>query len=140
VFDCSVVEALLKVEEHPLWTQYGPPARDAVAVFRPLNLSSEDVDKVVREARDHVGEKYGFGKLVLHFLDWCLLGAYVFRRLGTSERYPICSWLVADAFEAVGKRFGKDKCQAQPDDIWDFVTSHPKKYMEVRRLSPLPPR
>lgn len=117
-----VVEALIKVREHPLWSQYGPPAKDAVAVYRPTDLTPKQVALVVAKARSYVGRDYGYLKIAAHFLDWALLGAHVFRRLAGSDRYPICSWVVAFAFEEVrSKFFGVDPAEADPDDIWDYV-------------------
>jgi hypothetical protein len=37
------------------------------------------------------------------------------------NKYPICSWVVADAFAKVGKDFGVEVGMATPDDIWDFI-------------------
>ena len=119
---CTVVEALIKVGEHPLWSQYGPPKKDSVAVFRPLNLTEEEVDTIVTEAREQVGKKFGVLKILGHFLDWCLQGVYFFRWFFRNGKYPICSWLVAHAFAKAGRDFGVNAGAADPDDIWDFVT------------------
>jgi hypothetical protein len=119
---CSVVEALIKVREHSLWSQYGPPKKDSVAVFRPLNLTDEEVVTIVAEAREQVGKRYGYFKILGHFLDWCLQGVYFFRWFFRNGQYPICSWLVAHAFAKVGKDFGVKAGAIDPDQIWDFVT------------------
>ena len=71
-------------------------------------------------------------------MDWGLKGAYVFRRLTHDDNYPICSWVVAYAYDAAGRRFGVDPGAADPDDIWDYVTSHPEEYRQIRDLVPLP--
>ncbi len=96
--DAVVVEALIKVREHKLWKQYGPPRKDHIAIYRARNLTTEDIEIIVAEAVEQVGKPYGFGKIIAHFLDWSLTGAYVFRRLTSSSRYPICSWLVAHSY------------------------------------------
>jgi hypothetical protein len=134
--EAVVVEALSRVFRHPLAEQYGS-GDDEVAVFRPLNLTPDELRAVVAKAESYVGRKYGYFKIVLHFLDWCLLGAYVFRRLGRMDRYPICSWLVAHAYKAAGKKFGVAAGAATPDDIWDFVTRRKDIYREIRPLKPL---
>ena len=118
---CVVVEALSKVKEHTLWSQYGPKNKDKVAIFRPINLTEEEKKIIVEYAKKQVNRKYGFGKIAAHLLDWTLQGAYVFRRLTDDGKYPICSWLVAHAFKKAGKDFGVEAGAAQPDDIWDFV-------------------
>ena len=92
---------------------------------------------VVAEAREQVGKTYGFLKILGHFLDWLLLGAYIFRRLTQNGDYPICSWLVAHAFDKAGKTFGVHPGAATPDDIWDFVVDNPDKYKRIRPLTRL---
>src|SRR5262245_27178338 len=99
-----VVEALRKVERHRLGDQYGGQD-DEVAVYRPTRLTRAQIQSVVAAANGYVGRKYGYGKIVLHALDWALQGAYVFRRIGRMDDYPICSWLVAHAYAAAGVHF-----------------------------------
>ena len=131
-----IVEALGKVKRHSLWDRYAR-ARKEVAVFRPLNITDADLTKVVVKAETYVGRQYGYLKLLAHWADWVLQGAYVFRRLTNQDRYPICSWVVAYAFAEAGRHFGVTPGAATPDDIWDFVTGHPDRYREVVALGPL---
>jgi len=132
---CVAVEALVKVREHSVWSRYGPPIKDLVAAYRRKELSGEQRSTIVAEAKEQVGKEYGVGKVVAHFLDWCLLGAYVFRRLANNGRYPICSWLVAHAFDKAGVRFGVPPEKADPDHIWDAVTDHnQEEYEEIYPL------
>jgi len=131
------VEALRTVKQHRLWSQYGPGRSSDIAVFRPLNISGEEKTLIASTARGFVGRKYGYLMIAAHFLDWLLLGVYLFRRLVPGDRYPICSWLVAHAFSKADRHFGVDPGQASPDDIWDFVTSEQEKYRIVRPLGPL---
>jgi hypothetical protein len=139
--EAIVVEALLRikrVKRHRLYEEYGPPCRDAVAVYRPINLSSAEISTIVAEAQAQVGKKYGTLKLCAHLLDWMCLGAYFFRRLVPGGEYPICSWLVADAYSAVGKHFDCDPGAATPDDIWDFVAERqPNYFVRIHPLAPL---
>lgn len=137
--DAVVVEALIKVREHTLWKQYGPPKKDHVAVYRATNLSPEDVEIIVAEAKEQVGKPYGFCKIIAHFLDWLLTGAYVFRRFTSDSRYPICSWLVAHAYAKAGYFFGTDPGAADPDHIWDFVDKKPGYYERIMELGSLSP-
>ena len=132
-----VVEALIRVKRHKLWSQYGPPGGDSVAIYRALNLSPDQITAIVSEAESHVGQHYGYCKIVAHFLDWLLLGAYVFRRIARNGNYPICSWLVAHSFSKAGKNFGVETGAATPDDIWDFIQDNPDIYAEIYPLSPL---
>jgi len=138
IAEAVVVEALTKVKRHRLFYQYrGGSGKTEVAVYRPTNLSADEIALIVDKAASYEGRKYGFLKIATHLADWVLLGAYVFRRLTQDDNYPICSWLVAHAYGAAGKHFGVDAGAASPDDIWDFVRKNPDKYVEVRALSPL---
>jgi hypothetical protein len=133
-----VVEALREVERHRLAEAYGG-AKDEVAIFRPLGLSPAEIARVVAAAESYVGRRYGYGKIVLHALDWALQGAYVFRRLGRMDDYPICSWLVAHAYAEAGVHFGVAPGAATPDDVWDHVTGHPGAFARVSALARVAP-
>ena len=135
--DAMVVEALIKVQRHALWSQYGPPKRDHVAVFRAKNVAPDEMTVIVAEAEEQVGKKYGFGKIVAHFLDWLCFGIYCFRRIARNGDYPICSWLVAHAYAKAGYTFGVAPGAANPDDIWDFVVSRPEYYECIVELGSL---
>ena len=133
-----VVEALSRVKRHRLWSQYGPPKEDSVAVYRATNLTPKEIKTIVAEAESQVNKEYGHIMIAAHLLDWLLLGAYCFRRLVPGERYPICSWLVAHSFKKADKYFGVDPGMASPDDIWDFVAERkPSRYKKIRALKPL---
>jgi len=129
-----VVEAQSKVVRHKLWSRYGPPKKDLVAVYRATNLAAEQVRDIVAEAEKQVGKKYGYCMIAAHLKDWLFLGIYFFRRLIPGNKYPICSWVVADAFAKVGKDFGVDVGMATPDDIWDFIEKNSDKYKEIYPL------
>ena len=131
---CQVVETLLRVRKHRLWRRYGPFSHDRVTVYRPINLSPEEIDTIVASALKQVGKRYGIFTVIGHLLDWLLLGAYVFRRITLSSNYPICSWLVAHAFAKAGKYFDVEPGAAQPDDIWDFIQKNPDKYQLIHPL------
>jgi hypothetical protein len=133
----EIVESVAVARHCLLWEHYGPPAKDRVAIFRPKNLTAEQVDAIVASAKRQVGKKYGIAKVAAHFLDWLLLGAYVFRRLANNGDYPICSWLVAHSFAEADKNFGVDPGAAEPDDIWDFVIGNKDKYELVHPLERL---
>lgn len=135
--EAVVVEALSRVVRHPLTARYGGKRGDEVAVYRALTISPEEVRRIVKAAERYLGKEYGYFKIVLHFLDWLLQGAYVFRRLGRMDPYPICSWLVAYAYDKVGKWFGVPPEAADPDHIWDYLVAHPAEYMQIRPLRPL---
>ncbi len=132
-----VVEALIKVRKHRLWKQYGSSKRQQVAVYRAKKLKPEQIEIIVAEANEQVGRPYGFVKIIAHLLDWLLTGAYVFRRLTSDPRYPICSWLVAHSYSKAGEQFGVAPGAADPDDIWDFVEKRADIYESIIDLGSL---
>lgn len=128
-----IVEALTKVRRRTM-ASYATSLNTEVAVFRPLNVSGKDLETIVARANGYVGRSYGYLKIAAHFGDWCLGGRYFFRRFVSSDRYPICSWVVAQAYSDAGFTFGVDPGAADPDDIWDYCTSNPDKYQVVHPL------
>lgn len=109
-----------------------------MAVYRANNLTPGDVETIVSTARRQIGKKYGYLMIIAHFLDWLLLGVYMFRRLVPGSKYPICSWVVAHSFGRANKHFGVEPEAAAPDDIWDFIVKkHPELYEEIHPLKPL---
>jgi len=133
----EIVEAAGRAKKRHLLPRYGKRSKAEVAFYRPLNLSPEQQRAIVLAAEAYVGREYSYFKILLHLLDWVLQGAYFFRRLGGIDDYPICSWVVAKAYAKAGKTFGVAPGAASPDDLWDFVTRHPHRYMMVRELGPL---
>lgn len=139
--EAIIIEALSRVRRHSLGKRYGDGQSD-VAIYRATNLTAKEKICIVVAAKRYEGRQYGYFKILLHFLDWMLQGAYVFRRLSADDDYPICSWLVAHSYAKGGKNFGVKPAAASPDDIWDFVTKRPPnysppKYTCIRELRPL---
>lgn len=132
-----IVEALSKVKAHTVEESYRG-SKTKVAFFRFNGLTDDQKEAWSRKAFDYVGRRYGVLKIVTHALDYFLNGAYVFRRLTHSDRYPICSWVTAYVAEAIGKNFGKDPGAVQPDDIWDYALAHPEEIQLLRPLISIP--
>lgn len=130
-----IVEASSKVIRRR-FNAYRRSSSTQVAVYRPLNVTPEQIATIVAYAESTVGKPYGYHVIVLHWLDWLLNGRYVFRRL-TTEHYPICSSVVAEAYSAAGLTFGVAANAASPDDVWDYVTTS-DNYKAVHHLGELP--
>jgi hypothetical protein len=138
IFSARTVEALSKVKMHSIWGEYSPPKKDMLAIYRPLGFTQDEIEKIVDAAKKQVGKRYGYIKLVVHFLDWLCFGVYAFRRLVPGDKYPICSWLVAHSFSVVSANFGVDPGKAEPDDIWDFITHYwGSRFKTIRPLERL---
>lgn len=129
-----ILEARSREIRSTLLKAYGS-RDDSVAVYRPLNLTEEEKRKIVSTAKTLEGNDYGYLKLIAHFLDWCFLGIYLFRRFANDPYYPICSYLVSRSFSKAGKNFGVQAGKASPDDIWDYIQLHSDNYSEVLSLS-----
>lgn len=128
----QVTEALWRVRTHRLWDKYAGTNTE-VAVFRANNLELAERVSIARIALNFTDRKYGWWKLILHFADKALNGAYFFRRLASIKKYPICSFLVAEAYGRRGYDFGVEVGEAQPDDIWDYCVNS-DNYDQIRPL------
>lgn len=130
------VEALWHVEHNPWWERHKKEHGYRVQVFRPLFLRQSigdgwtitDGALVAGHALKHVGQRYGWWKLGTHAIDRFVFdGKETTSRLLFLDNRPICSYLVGEAFEAMGypHAFGDQiPARAQdPDDQHDYVTS-----------------
>jgi len=129
----TIVEALTRVKRRRM-SAYSNSTSNQVAIYRPINVTPEQIETIVARAEQYVGDKYGYLKIVAHLADWCLGGRYVFRRIAAMDNYPICSWVVSQSYADAGLNFGVPAGAASPDDIMDFCTSHPEKYMTVHAM------
>lgn len=138
------IEALHKVRYGGFRMFYGPPEGRGiqVAIYRDLTLDAYTIHRLVSRAMTFEHRRYGYRKLGLHLLDYWLALAfrrdvYFFRRLSVVDRYPICSYIVAHSYSAVGRNFGVAPGQASPDDILDYIEQHPDKWECVHPLQEL---
>ena len=95
-------------------------------ILRCNDLSPSDIKKILSKANIYLGKKYSFLKVLYNFLD-AILGkiflkdVYCFRRLDSSDRYVICSWVVEHAYLAANYRFNKHSGLNTPDEIYDSI-------------------
>jgi len=137
ISDAVIVESLSRTLRRKLVDGYNGKNAPDVAVFRPIDITPEEVAIIVAKAEDYVGRTYGYFKVLTCLADWFLFEKYVFRRLSRTDNFPMCSWLVAHAEAKVNRFFGVDPGAATPDDIWDFCVAHPEKYALVIPLGNL---
>jgi hypothetical protein len=133
IHQVQIIEALTHVDLHGLWEQYAGKG-DRIAIFRKRNLTDAEAVAIVKKAATYIGDSYGYLKIVMHLLDWCIGGRYFFRRLTHNDKFPICSWVVAAAYSEIGEHFDCEVAQAEPDDIWDYCLSHMDKYEMILPL------
>lgn len=120
----KIVEALHKVESLNL-RRYDD-GKTEIAIYRNIRLELIDQDCIRSVARGYVGQKYGYHKLIPHFLDWLIGGRYFFRRILFLQDYPICSWVVSYSLFKCGIEISDLPPSAQsPDDMLDSIENHP---------------
>lgn len=125
------IEALERVELHSFADKYADSGHWA-AVYRPINVTAEQQGKILAYLHNHVGNKYGYGKIGLHLLR--KITGWDFWLSKQTDRYPICSYLVAKAWKEAGLDFGCDERLATPDDIHDFMLSRKDAYQFVMQI------
>ena len=102
-----------------------------IEIWRNNNLTMQEKEKIRLKAIEYVGTVYGVSKIILHAFDGLLsklLGhdIYLFRKIGFMKRYPICSWVVAYAYDEIGYKFNNQYPKyVSPDDIHDHLLSDP---------------
>lgn len=126
VFTSTLIEALaggVKVREleayigkrYEVWRHYDGDLAGRAAVH----------------ALQREGQRYGYTKLALHLLDWALVRNRwrLFRRASSVDKWPICSYLVADAYSDAGftwydapRGAELNPHVATPDDLADVIT------------------
>lgn len=117
-----VVEALWKVENWPWYEGHRAEIGNEVRVYRRRRLLTVGEERVfVSKANSFTGDRYGWWKLLFHLADRVAFkGDKVLSRLLGLEGRPICSFLAAHCFDAIGYSFGMDPDVADPDEMMDF--------------------
>ncbi len=113
--------------------------RRGFEVWRRRGLTTRQRQALTRKALVYSGMKFGWGKLITHVLDGLINKVvrreiFFFRRLNHSDRYPICSWITAFAYDRVlHYRFGVPPECADPDQMNDWVKAHPGEWTLIFR-------
>lgn len=127
----EVVEALWKVELNRWAFRHATDKEYAFRVYRPLELDW-CLPFVVHYALKQVNKSYGWWKLFAHLGDRLIFrGKKVISRMLFVEEKPICSYLVAHAFEQCGVTFGMPADATDPDEMLDYCEAHPNKFKFV---------
>lgn len=122
------IEALETVQLHSIAEKYDANGH-GVAVYRPANLTVDQQSTILTYLHNHVGNSYGYGKIALHLLR--KVTGRQFWLHHQTDRWPICSYLIARAWKEAGLDFGCDERLATPDDVHDFCRANPDKYSLV---------
>lgn len=126
-----ITEAEPHTVERTLHAGYDGTDADIV-VFRPLELTDIQRATVVGEMRSYIGASYGYLKLLACAGDFFMGGLDIFRKVCVLDKYPICSWEDAWAFDIIRQRFfGVEKEACEPSDIWNWIMAHPADFQFV---------
>jgi hypothetical protein len=114
--------------------------RRGFAVWRCRSLTGAQRDAVTQQALAYVGALFGWAKFVTPLLDG--LGTkgvgrevFFFRRMNHNQRYSICSGITPFSYDrALHYWFGVPPECADPDQIDDWVGTHPDEWVCVFRL------
>jgi hypothetical protein len=115
--------------------------RRGFEVWRRRGLTAEQRQALTGKALFYFGMKFGWPKLVTHVLDGLInkitrKEVFFFRRLNHNDRYPLCSWITAFAYDrALHYRFGAPPECADPDQMHDWVTTHPMEWTLIFRYA-----
>ena len=127
-----VIESLWRTIEHPWYPDQKPGNEVSVWRYEPITLLQQIV--VIQRAERFVGAKYGWWKLLTHFVDnKAFNGRVVTRKLLVADSRPICSYTAACSFHVAGIKTGDIPARTQsPDTMWDFVNAS-NPWFEVGR-------
>lgn len=101
--------------------------KGAFSIWRPRFTTRVDDALLEKYTKKYCGKRYGWWKLIFH--------AFKIEGLLRIRKRPICSSLVGDVYETVYRyQFGKPGLQLDPDDIEDWILSHPQDWDCVRPL------
>jgi hypothetical protein len=106
-------------------------------VWRCRALTAAQRAGLTGHALRYLHARFGWPKLLTHVLDDLANKilhheVFFFRRLNHNDRYPICSWITAFAYDrALHYRFGVPPEWADPDQIHDWVNAHPGEWRRI---------
>jgi hypothetical protein len=131
-------EILRKRQAHDMWQRRG------FEVWRCRSLAAEQREAVTQQALAYLGATFGWAKFLTHLFDGLISKVvgrevFFFRKLNHDQRYPICSWITAFSYDrALHYQFGVPPQSADPDEIGDWVNTHPDVWVRVFRLNEYP--
>ena len=125
-----VIEALARVKTRALEESIADCER--AYILSPTNLTDAQRTEITLRGAQFSADDYGWGDIALQLGDAITRSTWFTRHLnwGLLETHPICSYLVAEAYEAVGLTFGKKPNESiTPADIYSFARENPDKYV-----------
>jgi len=99
------------------WMKRNPKAQVVITRSTEFNAATSEMERLLLR---YDRRKYGYDKIIAHYLDHLIGDRYFFRKILFMQRYPICSWIPASAYwDCFQYKFGVEPDAASPDDIAD---------------------
>lgn len=134
----TIDDVLHKRKQHDMWQRRG------FEVWRCRTLTRAQRLALARQTLAFRNRRFGGLAFLMHLFDGLISKAtrrnvLFFRRLNHLDRYPVCSEITAVAYDAaLHYQFGVPADCADPDHIYDWVTSHPDEWEQVYCLREYP--
>ena len=122
-----VIEALNRVRTNVL----SQSISDAVHAYalHDRSLDAGQRLRILTKACTYSADDYGYIDLLAQWCDARNGSTWWTNKLGGYlGRHPICSYVVASAYEEIGLNFGITSASCKPSDILDFALKHPEIY------------
>jgi len=140
VEDYTIVEALAGgVTKNRLVERYGDSRVFDILIIRRIDLTDAERLELADILLESLGEKYGFGKIVLQGIDWIASwglyfitakkvkhDVYAARRLARVKKLKICSFHILGSLKKLGKPMRVPVSKGTPDDIADEALASPE--------------
>jgi len=119
-----VIEALARVATRPLEVSIAGAAK--AYILHDTSLTPEQRITLVNEATGQTAKDYGYVDLALQLGDALTHTRWFTTNLthGWLDHFPICSYLVAEAYHSLGLDFGVRDVSTTPQDIFHFAKTH----------------
>jgi hypothetical protein len=121
-----VLEALTRVRTRLLAQTLA--GTEAAWLLHDRTLTLAERRTVVAAALRFSGQGYGWWAIAMQAMNALTASTWWTDHLGGLAGKPICSFLVADAYERVGRTFGQEDRTTTPADIVRWALRHPQKY------------
>ena len=123
-----VIEALWRVQTRPLPISIADAEKAYILSDHSLNPAQRN--QLVSNACEFSADGYGWWDIGLQGADAIFHTTFFTDRFAWKlNRHPICSYLVARAYQQLGLTFGRTKVQSiTPADVYNFAVQYPEIY------------
>ena len=97
-------------------------------VLSPTNVTAVQRVAIAKASLLFSARGYGYLKILGQALDVLSGSRWFTSNIFTIDKFPICSYVVAEAYAAAGLDFGVPTKSTTPDDILDYAMRNPAKY------------